>query len=258
MPTALSVFVFLVGVAFGSFFNALVWRYRRRERITAKHSVCVHCRHALSAADLVPLVSYCLLRGRCRYCHKPIPWTYPVVEAVTGLVVLAPLAVFGLTAAFFAVAVFSLFLEALFLLDLRYSILPDEITIPAFLVGILVALTLGRGFGEAAFGAILGGGFFGLQYLFSQGRWIGGGDIRLGAVLGLALGLKLVLLTLFIAYCVGAIVAVFLLVRRTKGWKSHLPFGTFLTASAYVVLLSSTAAGSWISDLFASHLLFLA
>lgn len=250
MATVLSVFVFLTGVVVGSFFNAVVWRYRRRERITARHSVCVHCRHRLSALDLVPLFSYLFLRGRCRYCHRSIPWSYPVVEVFTGLVVLLPLSVYGLSVPFFVCAVFALFLELLFLLDLRYSILPDEITVPAFLVAILVALALGREFREVLFGGILGAGFFGLQYLLSHGRWIGGGDIRLGAVMGVALGLKGVSLALFFAYCFGALVGVLLLASHQKGWKSHVPFGTFLTASTYVVLLIEAATDSWVTNLF--------
>lgn len=244
-----STLVLLAGIVFGSFFNAVVWRYRRREKITARHSICVHCGHTLAAGDLIPVLSYLALRGRCRYCHKPIPFFYPLVELATGLVLLLPLAFFGFTLAFVVVAAFSLLLELLFLLDLRYSILPDELTVPAIILGILVGFTIGREYRDILLGGILGAGFFLLQYAISRGRWIGGGDIRLGAVMGCALGVNALLLALFFSYCVGAIVGVILISSKQKRWKSHIPFGTFLTASTYVLLLAGTSAGTWMTTL---------
>ncbi|MBI3956437.1 MAG: prepilin peptidase [Candidatus Kerfeldbacteria bacterium] len=241
--------VAFLGLALGSFLNAFIWRFVRREKITGRHSMCVHCKHRLAAADLVPIASFVLLRGRCRYCRKPIPWHYPVVELATALVLLLPLAVFGLTLAYLCVAVFSLFLELLFLLDLRYSILPDSVTVLALLTGAIVSVVLGRDYSAIIWGAILGAGFFGLQYALSRGAWIGGGDIRLGAAMGAALGWQLLLIALALAYWSGAGVAITLVLTRRKRWKSRLPFGTFLSAATYLTLLAAPALSSWAGGL---------
>lgn len=237
MMALIAILVVLAGIALGSFLNAFVWRFLRQERITDRHSVCVHCHHALAARDLVPVVSFLLLKGRCRYCRRQIPWHYPVVELATGALLLVALLHFGIGWTFGVAAVFVLGLEALFLLDLRYSILPDAITLPSVVPALALALLLHRSWEEALIGGILGAGVFFAQHALSRGTWIGEGDIRLGGVMGIALGWKLVLVALFLAYIAGALVGIVLLLRRKTGLRSHIPFGVFLTAATYVTLL---------------------
>lgn len=228
---------FIIGLLFGSFFNALIWRFHRKERITGRHSRCVHCGHDLGAWDLVPLLSYLWLRGRCRFCHKPIPWHYPVVEFAAGLLLLPVVIIYGLTFVGVGMGVFVLLFLLLFLFDLRYSILPDAVTLPSIAVGFVLGIILGRSFESIVIGGILGAGFFLFQYAISRGTWIGGGDIRLGAAMGFALGWQLLLLALVLSYVIGSVVAVGLLLAKRKTWKSQIPFGTFLTATTYLVLL---------------------
>ncbi|MFH1171722.1 MAG: prepilin peptidase [bacterium] len=243
MTYFLPLLIFFFGCILGSFFNAVVWRFPRRVRIAARHSICPNCRHALGWFDLVPLISFLFLRGKCRYCAKPISWRYPIIEIATGFLLLPPLAIFGMTATMVVAEVLVLFLILLFLLDFFSSLLPDEITIPALIPAVAVSLLLGRGFSAILLGGILGAGFFALQYVLSRGKWIGSGDIRLGAVMGLALGVQLLALALALAYIVGALVGIFLVIERRKRWKSQIPFGTFLTASTYLVLLIGASSG---------------
>jgi leader peptidase (prepilin peptidase)/N-methyltransferase len=250
MNILIAILVFLFGLAVGSFFNAFVWRFGRSRSILERHSVCVHCKHPLAARDLIPLVSYAVLRGACRYCGKPIPRQYALVEFATGFLLLLVLAAYGVSWACVAIALFSLSLLLLFLLDLRYSVLPDEITLPAFLLGAMVAVALGHEFSGALLSAILGAGFFSLQYVVSRGAWIGSGDIRLGAVMGVALGWKLLAVALFFSYCAGAAVGIALILTRKKTWKSHIPFGTFLAASTFLLLIGAKAVEQYLVKFF--------
>lgn len=232
-----SIFFFGIGVAIGSFLNAFAWRFLRQERISEGRSMCVHCHHVLSARDLVPVISYALLKGRCRYCRKPIPWYYPLVELVTGILFLFLTVHYGPSLVLLPVLALLVVLEMLFLLDMRYSILPDSITIPGMVVACVVGFLLGLHWENIILGGILGAGFFGLQYVVSQGKWIGEGDIRLGALMGLVLGWQVLLVALFLSYILGAFVGVLLILRRVRGWGSHIPFGVFLTVSTIIALL---------------------
>ncbi len=246
-----NILLFVLGLMIGSFLNAFVWRFLRQERITDRHSICVHCHHQLGTRDLLPLLSFLLLAGRCRYCRKPIPWHYPVVEFATGILLLPLLYYFGVTWAFAACALLVLALETLFLLDLRYSILPDTITLPSLVLALVFSLSLNRTWDEMLIGGILGAGVFFLQYVLSKGQWIGEGDIRLGAVMGLALGWKLVLVALFLAYFTGALVGVALLATRRTGWRSQIPFGVFLTVATYsTILWGESMLAAYLSIIF--------
>ncbi len=237
VPYPFLAVVFLLGVVVGSFLNALVWRMPRHISILERHSTCPRCKHALASRDLVPLLSFFLLGGRCRFCHKPISWRYPAVELTTGLLPLLILGVYGWSWAALAIILLTLFLEALFLLDTSYHIVPDSVSIPGMVLALVVSLILGRPFGAVAVGAILGTGVFLAQYVVSKGKWIGDGDIRLGALMGLALGWKLLLVALLLSYVSGAIVGSALVALHRKRWKSQIPFGSFLTPATLAALL---------------------
>lgn len=226
----------LLGAALGSFLNAVSLRMTAGEQFVFGSSRCPHCNHALKVADLVPVLSFVVLRGRCRYCHERIALHYPLVElALAGLFALTYLtAGASVRGAFLAVELS--FLTVLFLTDLRGHILPDEISLPAIALAILGVLLFHQSIKGALLGAAVGGGFFLVQYLVSRGRWIGGGDIRLGFLLGLLLGWPLTLLALFLAYLGGGLVGAGLLFSHRTKLGSHLPFGTFLAAAAAVTL----------------------
>ncbi len=235
--TFFAILTLLLGVACGSFLNAYVWRFLRVERITDRHSVCVHCGHALRWYDLLPIVSFLILGGRCRDCRRPIPWHYPLVELGTGLAFFAVFLRFGIGWETAVALALTFFLAALFLLDVRYSLLPDAMTLPGIAVAALLGVVFDRGFGSMLIGGIVGAGFFAAQHYLSRGQWVGSGDIRLGALLGIALGWQLALLAMFLAYVSGALVGIVLIATGKKGWHSHVPFGAFLTTATFVTLL---------------------
>ena len=255
--------VFLVGVSIGSFLNVVIFRLHEGTSVVRERSACMSCEEPLGLIDLVPIVSFLLLRGRCRRCKSVISWQYPLVEAVMGIlfVLFFLKASFGWFGAYQISSIagmytvirdwiFIVFLVLLFVYDLRYMILPDQFTLPAIIVAILLNLWLGVSAPSLLLGALCIGGFFYLQFVLSNGTWIGGGDIRLGILLGSMLGLSQGLVALFIAYLIGAIVSVGLLLSKRVHRKTQIPLGTFLTVGVVSVLFFGDAILQWYLSLF--------
>ena len=278
------IFVFIFGTIIGSFLNAVIWRIHVSRSVMRGRSRCVHCEHELSAGDLIPLVSFALLRGKCRYCKKPISWQYPLVELAMGTLFVLSYGIFlagapdgiiqnlflgqqaGALLAFVRLLFFLAVLVVLFVYDARWGLLPDSVTLPAIPLAYIINLFVfsspavcvdstvvcffASPWAQMLLAALIGGGFFALQYIISRGVWIGGGDIRLGALMGIMLGFPGVLYALFIAYIVGACVAVVLLAFRKKGMKSEIPFGPFLCGATMVMLLYSDRIIDWFGKIF--------
>ena len=255
MPPFLQAFIFAFGAVIGSFLNCVIWRLRTRESFLHGRSYCPKCRHALSAADLVPLLSYLLLRGKCRYCALRIDPSYFLIEAVTGLLFLLvalvslPSGAAMIGAAAMAELILGWFLVAVlvivFVFDLRYMLIPRSLTLPAAVLALAANLALGDDILMAAVGIAVGGGFFWLQRVLSRGKWVGGGDVNLGLLMGAALGFPSVLVALFFAYIIGALFGVAMMAARRKNMKSEIPFGTFLSASTIFTMLYGQAALNW-------------
>lgn len=253
MPPVTQVFIFTFGAVIGSFLNAVTWRLRTKESFIRGRSYCPQCRHDLAAVDLVPIVSYLLLGGRCRYCRRPISPHYPAVEAAVGLLFLlsalslapdgflAP-ATFGrLLLDWYLISV----LVLVFMQDLKYLTIYPSVVLPAAGAAFLADLALGVEPWRPIAGAVAVAGFFWLQFVVSRGRWIGGGDIYLGVLIGAMLGWPAAFLALLLAYVSGALVGVVLLAMKKKTLGSQLPFGTFLSAAAVAVMLYGAAAMEW-------------
>lgn len=236
---------FVLGAAIGSFCNVVIYRLHVGDSPTRGRSYCPHCKHELAAADLIPILSFVLLRGKCRYCRQPISWQYPGVELAMAGLSLLMVQRFDLTVAAAFGIVLSAFFVIIFVYDLKYQLILDRVSIPAAVVGLAGSLVIGRSIGAVLLGGLIGGGFFLLQYLLSKGRWIGGGDIRLGAALGFALGWPLVGVGLVLSYLIGAVVALPLLAAKKSSWTSLLPFGTFLTVAGLVTFLYGDAILHW-------------
>ncbi|MEK7665533.1 MAG: prepilin peptidase [Patescibacteria group bacterium] len=243
----------IIGLAFGSFLNVLVFRVHADIPMTGR-SKCVKCETPIDARDLVPVLSFFLLRGRCRACKAVIAWQYPLVEfatAVTFLLIAIPLTrwegldeLAGLAVAtFIAQATITLFLIIIFVYDFKYSYILDRFTVPAMILAVLFNWSLPNLWWyidkpiSMLLGALVIGGFFFAQYAISRGRWIGGGDIRMGVLMGLWLGIERGLLALLISYVVGAFVGVVLLLTHRKGLESHIPLGTFLAFGTFIAMI---------------------
>jgi len=248
-------FIFLIGICVGSFLNVLVFRTNEQKSLVRSRSKCQKCEVAISWYDLVPVLSFFLLRQRCRNCKGAISWQYPLVELVTGLLfVLVYFVHFDSLPAVIPFLVrdliFTIFLILLFVYDLRYHLLLDRFTIPAMIVALLINLFLGVSVWSMLIGAVVIGGFFFVQWRLSKGKWIGDGDIRMGALMGLMLGLTQGLVALFLAYILGAAVGVVLLVSKKARMKTQLPFGTFLAMATFVSLIWGEQILQWYLGLF--------
>ncbi len=201
-------------------------------------SQCPHCRTQLRWFELVPVLSWLGLRGRCSHCQHFIGWRYPIIELLTIAVwVIA----YQLQPDFTLVTVLEASVATLLLwigiTDILTGLIPDRLTIPTLLLSIPTSLLLGHLWWLVLSGAAIGGLWFGLQYVGSHGRWVGGGDLRLGLVMGTLLGFPLILYAFLIAYVSGGIVATFFLLTKRLHRHDRLPFAPFLVLGTLIMLL---------------------
>lgn len=240
------IFPFIFGICVGSFLNVLADRLPKGESIWKGRSHCESCKKILAWYDLVPLLSFLSIRGKCRYCHVRLSFYYPLIEIVTGILfVIIGNYELGIMnyAGNYLVLLFYLFITSafivLFFTDLRYGILPDIVIFPA-IVATLLFLILNSQFMLlnslfSAFGACL---FFFFLFLLTKGKGMGFGDVKLSFLLGLFLGFPLIIVGLYAAFLTGATIAsILVLCRRKKLFGSTIPFGPFLIVGSGVGLL---------------------
>lgn len=245
------VFFFLLGLAVGSFLNVVIFRLKYGGSIILGRSACPQCKNTIAWYDNLPLLSFIVLAGRCRHCRKKISWQYPLVELATGLIFILIFWRFGWSVKTLAGIVFAGFLLVIFIYDFKYYLILDRITIPAMIMAFLFNLYLGFGIGNLALGVLVGGGFFLVQFLISRSYWVGDGDIRLGALMGIMLGWKMLLVALFLAYVTGAAIGVILIILGKKKMSSKVPFGTFLSVATLITILWGEEILEWYLKLMA-------
>jgi leader peptidase (prepilin peptidase)/N-methyltransferase len=280
----LMIYILLIflGLCLGSFVNALVWRIHKQAEIKESHtaqspnqlealsivkgrSMCLHCGHDLAPKDLVPVLSWLYLRGKCRYCKKPIDDT-PVAELLTALLVVVSFALWPYTTngwstieiAMFAIWVLTLTgFVALIIYDAKWYLLPDRIVAPVTVLSALLVsfIAFERNDVSIVIWSVLGGltisGIFYLLALVSKGAWIGGGDVKLGMSLGLLAGTPLLaLLVVFLASLLATVYLLPSILIGDKGLKSHLPFGPFLISAAFITFFYGKDMFAWYSNLF--------
>lgn len=268
-------FLALIGLCLGSFVNALVWRLHEQAggkknkkslSIINGRSMCPHCRHELTANDLIPVFSWLSLGGKCRYCRKSIGWQYPVVElSVSALFVVSYLFWPGDTVTFEladwlnfgAWLVFITGFMALLVYDLKWMLLPNKVVYPLMvLAGLLAAYNVISGDGVADVYRLLGslaiaGGLFLLLFQVSDGKWIGGGDVKLGLLSGLLLAdpYKAFLMLLLASTLGTFVVAPGLATKHLKA-TSRIPFGPFLIIATIIVYLFGASIIDWYRQSF--------
>ncbi len=232
-------FFFILGACLGSFINVVIYRLPRDESIVYPPSRCPRCGHRLSWWENLPILSYLILRGRCRECHGPISPRYPLVELSAALLLSSCYITYGLSVKLLWAALFVLSLLAVFFIDLDHQIIPDEIDIPGTVIGLAMSPWT-VGFLPSLAGGILGGGgFFLVGYVASRimkKEALGGGDVKLMAMVGTFLGPTGVLLTTLVGALLGAVVGSLWLKISGKGKHTPIPFGPFLVVGAYVSL----------------------
>ncbi|MDD3194102.1 MAG: prepilin peptidase [Oscillospiraceae bacterium] len=247
--------VFFFGLLVGSFLNVCIYRIPRNESIVFPGSHCTVCGAPLRFFDLIPVVSYLLLGGRCRYCRCTISPRYPLVELTTAMLITLQGWRRGITASFFLYAALTAVLVAVAIIDFDHQIIPDGLVLAIAMLGLaqLIVVLLPQ-LGPAVLlertaGFLLGGGLFFLISVISRGG-MGGGDVKLAAVLGLWFGWKQLLLLMFLAFVSGAFVSVVLLLAHIKDRKEGVPFGPFLAAAAYLVSLFGSELVHWYLQTF--------
>lgn len=280
-----------LGLVCGSFVNALVWRLYKQEELKSSadelavkkrkessantsqltdkdlsivkgRSMCSYCHHELAVQDLIPVVSWLMLRGKCRYCRHPIEDS-PAIELVTAILFLVSYFWWPLSfdaAGIFAFVLWLVFVTAFVALavyDIRWFLLPDRIVFPLiFLVAgkVIVDATIFDGGWqtvlEAIWGMLIISGLFFLIYVVSKGGWIGFGDVKLAIVLGLLVGGPLnALLLIFVASLLGSLLALPLVLEGRARVTTHLPFGPFLLAATAIVVLMGDHITDWYTNL---------
>ncbi|HXK37368.1 MAG TPA: prepilin peptidase [Candidatus Paceibacterota bacterium] len=242
----------VLGLLLGSFLSVLIERWHTKDGIIAGRSRCPHCMHALAWYDLVPLFSWLVLRGRCRYCKAPIHWRYPLMELVMAGVLGGYVARWGIPSGWEAVDIVVLFgLVALFFFDMRWMLLPDVFTYS--LIGLLlvrlIAHTPSAFVGSVATAVFLAALFM-LLYLLTRGRGVGLGDVKFALVIGLLFPYPAAFIVTVAAIWAGAIVGVALMLLKLATRRTPMPFGSFWAAAALIAMLwpePVAIISSWLS-----------
>ena len=239
MPNLTIVFIiFLFGLCIGSFLNVCIYRLPASKSIVnPSRSVCPSCNQPIRYYDNIPIFSYLWLKGRCRHCSTRIPVRYAVVEVMTGGVAVAVLLAFGLTLEGLIYFAFISALIVITYIDIDHKIIPDIITLPGIPIGLIASFALPAvGFKDAIVGLLAGGGSLWLvawiYYLLTRKDGMGGGDIKLLAMMGTIIGLKGVIFTIFMSSAVGTLVGITLMIVKGKDMKFAVPFGPFLSIGA--------------------------
>lgn len=230
---------FLLGTIFGSFLNCCLYRLAQKIPLWGR-SFCPFCRKQLYVRDLIPIFSYLWLQGKCRFCKKLIGWQSFNIELVTGFIFVLFFIKYGVSSWLLVRDLFLiLILMFILIFDWRHYVILDKVVWPALGMSCLLNICLGKNWLELIFAGLIGGGFFLLQYLLSGGKWIGLGDVKLGILLGAMLGWQFTILTIILAYLIGGVTAIALLLSKRKKIGDVLPLGSFLAGAGIIVLLAA-------------------
>jgi leader peptidase (prepilin peptidase)/N-methyltransferase len=243
-----------LGLAVGSFLNVCIHRVPRRASIVRPRSRCPHCEYELRWYDNIPVLSYAMLGGRCRRCRERISLRYPVVELITLGVFVLHYLVFGPSALLAVRLLFACALIALFAIDLEHQILPDVITLPGIVAGLIFSLVFPPGIQSALFGMLAGGAvLFAIGEIWSRLRGLeamGFGDVKMLAMVGAFLGLEQVVVTFVLSSFIGGFAGGALVLSGRGTLLSKVPFGTFLAVAALIASLWGPKILDWYVGLY--------
>jgi len=256
--------IIMLGLSVGSFLHCIVYRLENKKDMSGR-SFCEHCKHVLSWQDLIPVLSFFLLEGKCRYCKAKVSFWHPLIELLTGLIFLlvfvsiVNLSSFGLND--FPHLIFAFYIASsliiIFIYDLKHYLIPDKALIPAIIVSILFNFFIASHASLFWFfasylvpGLILFGLFF-FIFFISKGRWLGFGDVKFVFFMGVLLGFAKSFLALFVASLMGSVIGILLIVAKKKQLKSTIPFGPFLAIGTFLMMIFGNA----IENLFSFILL---
>jgi leader peptidase (prepilin peptidase)/N-methyltransferase len=243
-----------MGCCIGSFLNVCIYRLPQDLSIVSPRSFCPRCRTPVRGYDNIPLLSYLLLRGKCRSCGNIISWRYPLVEALTGGLAVALFLKYGLTISFFALFPFTAALVVITFIDLDHRIIPDVISLPGIVVGFGLSFLLpDPSWKESLIGLLAGGGSLYLVAVayetLTKREGMGGGDVKLLAMIGAWLGWKAVLFTLFFGSLSGTLIGGGAMLLQKQGRHYAIPFGPFLAFGALAYLFFGPQLIDWYLNL---------
>jgi leader peptidase (prepilin peptidase)/N-methyltransferase len=248
------LFAALLGLVIGSFLNVCIHRLPLRISLSSPPSRCASCNTQVAWRDNVPVLSYLLLSGRCRHCRAGISVIYPIVELATLALFMLHIWVFGFTLLGAVRILFACAMLVLFFIDLEHQILPNVITLPGVVAGLIASVFVPPGFTSALLGALLGGGvLWAIAEIYVRVRGIEGmgmGDVKMLGMIGAFLGAPLMGLTLILASFAGALTGVLLMVGGRGDLQRRLPFGTFLAAAAVFASLWGQPIVDWYAGFY--------
>jgi leader peptidase (prepilin peptidase)/N-methyltransferase len=250
----LILLIIIYGLIIGSFLNVLIYRIPRGESIAWPGSHCPACSHPLKWHDNIPLISYLLLKGKCRYCRSKISIQYPMVESLNALLYMLMYYRFGFGAEFIFYSLISSVLLAVTFIDLKEMIIPDSLVVSILLLSLIHKAVNYFLYGispeliSSLLGLLAAGGLFAAIVVISRGG-MGGGDITLIGVLGFVLGVKHIFLNIFLSFVSGAIISIVLLAAKIKTRKDPIPFGPFIVLGFYMTVLWGQAIINWYFNL---------
>lgn len=244
------IFIFLAGLCVGSFLNVCIYRIPNQKSIVHPGSACPVCKTPIRFYDNIPILSYLAIKGRCRHCRNPIPFRYPIVELLGGLLALSFALKFGLTPSALAYFIFGAALLVITFIDLDHQIIPNEITLPGIPIGLAFSFFI-PGLSPAAslIGILIGGGLLWavatLYLLLTRREGMGFGDVKLLGMIGAFIGWKGVLITIFAASAIGTLAGLAAMLKSRKDMKMAIPFGPFLAIGALIYLFFGNAIIDW-------------
>lgn len=248
--TTICLGAFILGLFIGSFLNVCIYRIPKGESVVWPPSHCPECGEKIKPYDNIPIISYLILKGRCRSCGERISIQYPIVELLTGLLTAAAVCRFGLTFSTLYYLILTYYLIVVSFVDLKTMEVPVRLSYGALLLGLLLSFFVSNhSFKEAVFGASFGAGIIlfiiETYYVFTGKEGMGYGDANIMAVVGAFLGWEKVLLTLFLSSLIGALVGITLLLIKRGGREKAVPFGPFLSIGALLSLYFGDYLINW-------------
>jgi len=242
--------VFLLGLIIGSFSNVCIYRIPKNESIIFPASRCPNCHTPIKAIDNIPILSYLLLKGKCRQCGEKISIRYPIVEFLSGVIYLLIFLVYGRSGQSIIYALLSSALIIISFIDLDKQIIPDEISLPGIIIGFILSIFVPYiSYFNSILGIIIGGGIIFLIALAGLAIFkkeaMGGGDVKLAAMIGAFIGWKYIIISLFIGFFIGAIAGILLILSKIKSRDDMVPFGPFIALGSLITILWGENILSW-------------
>jgi leader peptidase (prepilin peptidase)/N-methyltransferase len=244
------ILIFSLGLIVGSFSNVCIYRIPRNESIIYPASHCPKCSTKIKPVDNIPLLSYILLKGRCRNCGSKISIQYPVVEFLTGLIYLIIYLTYGLSIQSLVYIILASALVIIAFIDLQEQIIPDVISLPGIVVGLILSFIVPYiSFINSALGALVGGGIIliiaGVGSIIFKKEAMGGGDVKLTAMIGAFLGWRYTIISLFLGFFLGALIGIILIMTRIKKREDAIPFGPFIALGSIITFLWGEKIIAW-------------